>query len=176
MSQPVQPPGNQPVPPPGNPFADSAGAVPPAPFDYPAAPPPAPVRNNIAGGVVAAVLAALVTAGIYGWIIGATEREIGWAAIGVGFVVGFAAGKVGGGNPVLAGISGLLALGAVYLGQLFGLAVLIGKQLHMSTTDIVMDHFGDLAAEWKAEVDFMSFVFLALAAFAAFSAAKKTAF
>ncbi|WP_328583252.1 hypothetical protein [Streptomyces sp. NBC_00370] len=173
MSQPVQPPGNQPVPPSGNPFADGAGAVPPAPFMP--APPPARVRNNIAGGVVAAVIAALVAALVYGWIIGLTEREIGWAALGVGALIGFAAGKVGGGNQLLAGVSALLALGAVYLGQIFGLAAIGGKQLNVSATSMVMDHFSVLTDAWSQEMDFMSFVFLALAAFAAFSAAKKTA-
>lgn len=84
---------SQPVPPPsGNPFADQG--VPFAP-----APPPAPVRDNVALGLVTAVVVALVAGGIYGGIAGAIEREIGWAAIGVGFITGFAAGKVGGRNP-----------------------------------------------------------------------------
>lgn len=53
-------------------------------------PPPAPRRGNVALGVVAAVVAAVVTAAVHGTVIGKTEYEIGYAAIGVGLLIGFA--------------------------------------------------------------------------------------
>ncbi|MFE3740107.1 hypothetical protein ACFXP3_09920 [Streptomyces sp. NPDC059096] len=158
---------SQSVPPPGNPFAP--GAVPPAPF----APPPAPARDNIALGLAAALVTALVAAGVYGGIAGAIEREIGWAAIGVGFLIGLVAGKVGGTNPVLPVVSGVLALGAVYLGQIVGIAIIVAKELNLSATDVFLDHFGLLTDAWNQGKDVMTFLFFALAAFAAFSGAKK---
>ncbi|MER5308279.1 hypothetical protein ABT034_10875 [Streptomyces sp. NPDC002773] len=161
---------SQPVPPPGNPFADSA-----APQPYPMAPPPAPARDNVALGLVAALVAALVSGGVYGAIMGGIEREIGWAAVGVGFLVGLAAGKVGGRNPVLPVVSAVLSLGAVYLGQLVGIAVLIGKQLNVPTTDLLLQEFGVLTDAWNEAKDPLTFLFFALAAFAAFSGAKKAA-
>ncbi|MFE5713576.1 hypothetical protein ACFQ7J_22505 [Streptomyces sp. NPDC056501] len=162
---------SQPVPPPsGNPFANGG-----APEPYPMAPPPAPVRDNVALGLVAAVVAALVSAGVYGALLGGIERQISWAAIGVGFLVGFAAGKVGGRNPVLPVAGAVLSLGAVYLGQLVGIAVLAAKEFNVSATELFLEDFGLLTDAWNEGKDALTFLFFALAAFAAFSGAKKAA-
>lgn len=152
----------------GNPFAQQPGAVPPAPV--------APARGgNVVLGVVTAVLVALVTAGIYGAIVGATEYEIGYAAIGVGFLVGFAAGKVGGGNPALPVVSALLSLGAVYVGQLIGVGVIASDIAGISATEMFTEHFAVITEAWKESADAMTFLFFAIGAFAAFSGAKKAA-
>ncbi|MGW6540172.1 hypothetical protein ACWGBV_31225 [Streptomyces sp. NPDC055051] len=143
-----------------NPF----GAYPPA---------PAPRRNNVGLGILTAVVAALVTAGIYGAILGGIEAEIGWAAVGVGFAVGFAAGKVGGNNPVLPVVSAILSLGAVYLGQLVGIAVFASKEFGASFTQLFFEEFGMLTEAWSEAKDPLTFLFLALGAVAAFSGAKK---
>lgn len=177
MSQPVPPP-NQPYdaqPQGGNPFA--GGQQPGgAPFGAPAPFVPAPpARNNVALGVVVALVAALVAAGIYGAIIGATKHEIGYAAVGVGAIVGFAAGKLGGRNPALPVVSGAFALLGVYLGQLLGEAIIINKEYGISISDIFFDHFSDLNTVWKEDSDFLSVVFFAVAAVVAFSTARKTA-
>jgi hypothetical protein len=153
----------------GNPFAQKSDAVPPAP------PAPAPARGNIALGIVAAVVAALVTAGIYGGIVGATEYEIGYAAVGVGFLIGFAAGKVGGANPALPVVSAILSLGAVYLGQLIGIAAIGAEELGLSVTTVLTDHLDVVTKVWSEEADALSFVFLGIGAFAAFSGTKKAA-
>jgi hypothetical protein len=131
--------------------------------------------GNVALGIVAAVVAALVTAGIYGAIVGSTEYEIGYAAIGVGFLVGFAAGKVGGANPALPLVSAVLSVGAVYLGQLIGGAMIGADALGVSATTIFFEHFDVLMEAWQEEADAMTFLFLAIGAFAAFSGAKKAA-
>ncbi|MFJ8072601.1 hypothetical protein ACIQ7Q_01335 [Streptomyces sp. NPDC096176] len=157
MSQPVTPPS-------GNPFAGGD--------QYAPAPPPAPVRNNVGLGVLAAVVAALVSAGVYGAIAGSIEREIGYAAIGVGFLIGFAAAKVGGRNPVLPVISAVLGIGAVYLGQLVGIAMIL-SDMGGSFGEIFFQHFGDLTDVWKEAADGMTYVFLAIAAVTAFAGAKK---
>lgn len=158
---------SQPVPPPtGNPFAG-------ADAQYTPAPPPAPVRDNVGLGILAAFAAALVAAGAYGGIGGAIERQIGFAAIGVGFLVGFAAAKVGGRNPVLPVVSAVLALGAVYLGQLVSIAVIFTKLGDLSFTEYFFDNFSDLTKVWKEAADLMSYVFLAVGAAAAFAGAKK---
>ncbi|MFD4372795.1 hypothetical protein [Streptomyces sp. NPDC058486] len=143
-----------------NPF----GAYPPA---------PAPRRANVGLGILAAVVAALVTAGIYGAIIGGVEIQIGWAAIGVGFAVGFAAGKVGGNNPVLPIVSAVIALGAVYLGQIVGIAVFFTKEYDASFADVFFKEFGLLTDLWSEAKEPMTFLFLALGPLAAFSGAKK---
>ncbi|MGX1132595.1 hypothetical protein RKD49_004785 [Streptomyces glaucescens] len=152
----------------GNPFAQQPGTVPPAPV--------APARGgNIALGVVTAVVVALVTAGVYGAIVGATEYEIGYAAIGVGFLVGFASGKVGGSHPVLPVISAVLSLGAVYLGQLIGVAMLAADITGISAVEMFTENFSLLTDAWKETADAMTFLFFAIGAVAAFSGAKKAA-
>ncbi|GGT16527.1 hypothetical protein GCM10010207_14570 [Streptomyces atratus] len=169
----------QPAAPTGNPFAgQQPGAYgqpgqPGVPFGGAPFAPPAPARNNLGLGLVAAVVAALVAAGIYGGIIGATKHEIGYAAVGVGAVVGFAAGKLGGRNPVLPVISAVLALIGVYFGQLLGEAIIISKQLPLSVSEIFFDHFSDLNKVWKEDADPLTFVFIVIAGVVAFSAARK---
>jgi hypothetical protein len=154
---------------PGTPYPAQPGA-----FAAPPAP-PAPVRDNLALGLVAALAAALVVGALYGVIIGLTEHEIGVAAVGVGFVVGLAAGKAGGRNPGVAIASVLLALAAVYLGQLVGEAMMIAKLLHVNFSEMFFDHFDVVQEAWKKEADPLTFLFFAIAAWAAFSAAKKAA-
>ncbi|GAA1302085.1 hypothetical protein OHU11_18040 [Streptomyces sp. NBC_00257] len=192
MSQPVPPPnqphdaqpggnpfaGQQPGAPTGNPFAGQqpgdpsgnpfAGQQPGMPFA-----PPAPARNNLGLGLAAGFVAAVVAAAIYGAIIGATKHEIGYAAVGVGFIVGFAAGKVGGRNPVLPVVSAVLSLVAVYFGQLLGEAMIAAKELPVTVSELFFDHFSLLNEAWKADSDFISYLFFAVAAVAAFSGAKK---
>lgn len=162
---------SQSVPPPGNPFAQ--GGAEPAPM--PPAPPAPPAPSRVGLGLLAAVVAALVAGAVYGGIAGAIERQIGWSAVGVGFLVGFASGKVGGRNPVLPAVSAVLSLGAVYLGQLLALAIMGGKELGISATTLFTDHFGALTDAWKEDMDVLTFLFFALAAFASFSGSKKAA-
>ncbi|MFJ2706546.1 hypothetical protein ACIO3R_25560 [Streptomyces sp. NPDC087428] len=173
--QPGQP---QPGAPTGNPFAEQPG-----PYGQPGAPfgggapfaPVAPARDNVGLGILAAVVAAVVAGAVYGAIIGATKHEIGYAAVGVGFLVGFASGKVGGRNPALPVLSAVFALIAVYFGQLLGEAMIAAKQLPVTVSEMFFDHFSVLNEMWKADSDFISYLFFAVAAVAAFSGAKKAA-
>ncbi|MEU0392828.1 hypothetical protein ABZ208_08670 [Streptomyces sp. NPDC006208] len=157
---------SQPVPPPsGNPFAGGDQFAP--------APPPAPVRNNVGLGLLVAFVAALVAAGAYGAIGGAIEKEIGYAAVGVGFLIGFAAAKAGGRNPVLPVVSAVLAIGAVYLGQLVAIAMIFADGTGASFTEVFFDEFSLLTEVWKKAADGMTYVFLGIAAITAFAGAKK---
>ncbi|AYC39133.1 hypothetical protein [Streptomyces griseorubiginosus] len=162
----------------GPPYAPQPGAVPPPPapgIPYGAVPAPAPVRNNLGLGLVAAFVAAVVAAGVYGAIIGLTKHEIGWAAVGVGFLVGLAAGRLGGRNPVLPVASAVLSLGSVYVGQLVGEAMIGAKETPLSFSELLFQHFDVLQQAWKADADPLTFVFFAIAAYVAFSTARKTA-
>ncbi|MFB6618779.1 hypothetical protein ACIGFK_31890 [Streptomyces sp. NPDC085524] len=149
---------------------------PPAPDSFTEAPAPAPARTgNIGLGIAAAVVAALVAAAIYGAIIGSTKHEIGYAAVGVGIIVGFAAGKLGGSNPVLPVVSAVLAIGAVVAGQLLGTAIIGADVLNSSVMDLLTNGFDLVQASWKEDLDPMSFLFFAIGAVLAFQTARKTA-
>ncbi|MER7106525.1 hypothetical protein [Streptomyces sp. NPDC000229] len=158
---------SQPTPPPGNPFAGGPAAP------YPPAPAPAPARDKVGLGLVVALVAALVAAVAYGAIGGAIEREIGYAAVGVGFLVGFAAAKVGGRNPALPVVAAILSIGAVYLGQLVAIAVIFSNVVGGSAPEILLEDFGMLMDAWKETADAMSYLFLAIGAVTAFAGAKK---
>jgi hypothetical protein len=166
MSQPVPPPNQSQQPydaqPGGNPFAGQQPGQPGVPTGNPFAgqqpgqfggvpfAPAAPARNNIALGAVTAVITAIVTAVLYGVIAGAIEREVSYLAIGVGFLIGFAAGKVGGSNPVLPIVSAVLSPGAVYLGQLIGMAVIVSDKFSVSFTDVFFDKYGRLLRQVRS--------------------------
>ncbi|MER5523951.1 hypothetical protein ABT075_04955 [Streptomyces sp. NPDC002677] len=175
--QPQSPSQPQSQPADGNPFAQQQAPAPYAaqPGAVPAPPAPAPPRGNVALGVVGAVVAAVAAAALYGMVIGLTKHEIGWAAVGVGFVIGLAAGRLGGRNPLLAVVSTVLALGSVYLGQLVGEAMIGADQLGVSFSELFFQHFGVVQDAWKEETDPLTFLFFAIAGWAAFSGARKAA-
>jgi hypothetical protein len=165
----------QPGAPTGNPFAGQQPGQPGAAFGGAPFAPPAPARNNLGLGLVTAVVTALVAAFLYGVIAGAIEREIGYLAVGVGFLVGFAASKVGGQNPVLPVVSAVLAVGAVYLGQLVGISIIFSELAHQSASSLFFDRFDALTKAWSDAADFKTYLFLLLGAVAAFGGAKKAA-
>lgn len=76
---------------------------------------------------------------------------------------------------MLPAFSAVLALGSVYLGQLIGDAMLIADEYGVNFSKVFFDHFGVVQDAWKADSDPLTFVFFAIAAFAAFSGTKKAA-
>ncbi|MFC9249567.1 hypothetical protein ACFT7S_37640 [Streptomyces sp. NPDC057136] len=183
-NQPQQPYGGQPSD--GNPYAQQpaepgkptgnpfAGQQQPGQFGggAPFAPAP-PARNNLGLGILTALGTAIVAAILYGVLAGAIEREVGYAAVGVGFLVGFAAAKVGGSNPAVIGASAVFSLGAVYLGQLVGMSMVLGDLSGLSFSEVFFDRFGDVTKIWKEEADFMTYLFLVLGPVAAIGGARK---
>ncbi|MFG2984257.1 hypothetical protein ACGFYQ_23880 [Streptomyces sp. NPDC048258] len=153
----------------------SQNIQPPAPdsvIEAPAA--PAPARTgNFGLGIVAAVVAALVTTGVYGAIIGASGYQIGYAAVGVGALVGFAAGKLGGPNPVLPVLSAILSLAAIFAGQIFGIAWIAADELGTTTMDVLGVGVSPLVELWKEASSPMTYLFLAIGGYAAFQTARK---
>ncbi|GLX39197.1 hypothetical protein Sros01_52700 [Streptomyces roseochromogenus] len=148
---------------------------PPAPSSYTEAPVPVPASDSPGLGVLAAVAAAVVAAAVYGWIISATDHQIGYAAVGVGALVGLAAGKAGGRSPALPPVAALLALAAVFTGQLFGIVLIFADKLQVSAFDILGQGASPLLEVWKGAADPLTFLFLALGGYAAFQTSRKTA-
>ncbi|WP_162688957.1 MULTISPECIES: hypothetical protein [unclassified Streptomyces] len=178
MSQQFQPPAPESA----TPSTDAAAA--PAPLGHPApsgadflVPGPAPVAvrtGNVGLGIVAALVAALAAAAAYGGIMNAIEREIGYAAVGVGALVGFAAGKLGGRNPVLPVVGAVFAVVSVFLGELFFYALALAGAAGVGLGDVLSTvGVSGLVDIWKEEADVMSVLFLALGAFTGFGSAKK---
>lgn len=173
---PQQPaPGQSPYgPPPQAPY----GAAPQPGFNAAAYPPPAPIapqRDNAALGILAGLGATLVAALLYGLLIKGTKHEIGYAALAVGALVGLALGKVGGRNPVLPFVGVPLALLGVYLGQLFGIALIVSSTNDVGVVDVFTQHFSFLQHAWKESMDAKDFVFFAIAGLEGFLFTKRLA-
>ncbi|MET9902470.1 hypothetical protein [Streptomyces sp. NPDC006446] len=171
---------SQPTPPPGNPFAGKSDDQPPVPQGapqpgFPVAPvaPAAPARDNLVLGLAAALGAGLVSAVLYGLIIGLTKHEIGYAAVGVGFLVGIAAGRAGGRNQILPIAAVIFSVASVYLGQMVGEAMIIAKQFGVGFSEVFFDHIDVVQEAWKSEADPLTFVFFAVAAYVAFQGTRK---
>ncbi|MCQ1576014.1 hypothetical protein [Streptomyces parvus] len=165
--------GQQPPAPTGNPFAgQQPGQGAPFGGGAPFAPAP-PARNNLLLGVAVALGAAIVAGILYGVIAGSIEREVGYAAVGVGFLVGFAASKVGGSNPAVIAASAVFSIGGVYLGQLIGISMILSDLAQIPFSEVVGDHFDTVTRAWSEEADFMTYLFLGLGAVAAVGGAKK---
>ncbi|MFH9606366.1 hypothetical protein [Streptomyces sp. NPDC017448] len=165
--------GQQPPAPSGNPFAGQQPGE-GAPFGGGAPYTPAPpARGNLLLGIGVALGVAIVAGLLYGVIAGSIEREVGYAAVGVGFLVGFAASKVGGSNPAIVAASAVFSVGAVYLGQLVGISMVLADLAQIPFSEVVGDHFDTVTKAWSEEADFMTYLFLALGAIAAVGGAKK---
>jgi hypothetical protein len=87
----------------------------PQSFHEPVAP-----SANLFGGILAGLLAAVIGAVVWAAVTCTTKYQIGWMAVGVGFLVGFAVRKFGrGGTPLYGGIGAVLALFGCLLGNYF---------------------------------------------------------
>ncbi|WP_339130982.1 hypothetical protein WJM95_19565 [Streptomyces sp. f51] len=147
----------------------------PAAPGFPTAPvaPAAPARENFALGLVAAIGAGVVSAILYGLVTGLTKHEIGYAAVGVGFLVGIATGRAGGRSQSLPVAGVIISVAAIYLGQLIGEAMIIAKAAGVSFSEVFFHHIDIAQAGWKADANPLTFVFFAIAAYVAFQSARK---
>ncbi len=75
---------------------------------------------SLPGGILAGLLAAVLGAVVWAAVTCITKYQIGWMAVGVGFLVGFSVKKFGrGGTPLYGGIGAVLALFGCLLGNYF---------------------------------------------------------
>ncbi|HSL43983.1 MAG TPA: hypothetical protein VK897_11170, partial [Anaerolineales bacterium] len=88
-------------------------------------------------GLIGGVAAMLVSAVIWGAITYFTEYQIGWMAIGVGFLVGVAIRFFGKGKTALFGVSGaVLALIGCLLGNLIFYSGVIAREEGSSILEV----------------------------------------
>ncbi|QKV93185.1 hypothetical protein HUT19_16660 [Streptomyces sp. NA02950] len=169
-------------------------------------PPPAPQgrQGNALLAVGAAVVAALVGGFLYAFLLSAMAdtdgpkvevTQFAYAGVALGGLIGFVIAKLGGRNPGLWVVGAVLALGAVFFGELFGYAMITSDLLDqhaselqaagmekMSAMEIFFDHFnsplfgtqgGGLFDAWKEDSDAMTYIFMALAPIAAVGTAFR---
>jgi hypothetical protein len=90
-------------------------------------------QQNLVGGVIAGVVAAGVGAILWAVITVTTEFQIGFMAIGVGFLVGIAVRRFGKGVDTIFGLTGaVLALVGCAAGNLLAICGLLAKHNNLS--------------------------------------------
>lgn len=126
-------------------------------------------------GLVGGVIAMLVGAIVWGAITYFTNYQIGWMAIGVGFLVGVAIKFFGRGKTLIFGISAaVLALIGCVLGNLMFYSGIIAREESASFLEVFFFFLLSPAAAlelFTLAFDFMDILFYAFAAYAGFSAA-----
>jgi hypothetical protein len=129
-----------------------------SPFSRPPSPPPAVVASpaprttavppsrttspvdeqSLPRGLVAGLAAAAVGAGAWALITVVTNYQIGWMAVGVGFLVGWAVRLAGKGTSTAFGVLGAaLALGGCLAGNLLTGNVVASRELGVPLTDML---------------------------------------
>jgi hypothetical protein len=107
-----------------------------------AAPPARPATGastqNLPMGLVAGLAAAAVGAAVWALITVLTEFQIGWMAVGVGFLVGWAVRLAGKGSTMVFGVLGAaLALGGCLAGNLLTICIFGARQLNLPVFDMI---------------------------------------
>ncbi len=95
-------------------------------------------EQSLGGGVVGGIVAAALGAAIWAGITVALERQIGFMAIGIGFLVGFAVRKFGKGLDSVFGIvGGALAVLGCLAGKLLTSCIFIAQAEEMAVLDLL---------------------------------------
>lgn len=132
-------------------------------------------QPNLLMGLIGGVIAMLVGAFVWGAVTYFTEYQIGWMAIGVGFLVGVAVKFFGRGKSLVFGVSSAsLALIGCVLGNLLFYSGAIAHEESAPFLEILFFFLFNPAALIELFVlafDFMDILFYALAMYAGFSTA-----
>ena len=132
-------------------------------------------ESNLLMGLISGGIAMLLGAVIWGAVTYFTEYQIGWMAIGVGFLVGIAVKFFGRGKTAVFGISSaVLALIGCVLGNLIFYAGFIAREEGASFFEVFFFFLFTPAALielFSVAFEFMDVLFYGLAAWVGFSTA-----
>jgi len=104
----------------------------PRPITAPKPAGPVEVSENLSMGFMAGLVAAAVGAGLWALITIVTDFQIGWMAVGVGFLVGWAVRIAGKGTHRAFGMMGaLLAFGGCAVGNLLTIVVIAARHFEI---------------------------------------------
>lgn len=145
----------QSVPPPVPPDRDDRVPGPPA-----GPPEPRRHRDSLAAGLAAAVAAGLVAAVAYGWLTEAVDRQVGYASLGVGALIGYAAAKAGGAHRALPFAAAALAPAAIWLGQLVAIALIHADLFQVSATGMLFEESAFVTEAWRDSADLGTYAFM----------------
>lgn len=124
-------------------------------------------EQNLAMGTLYGLIAAFAGAAIWAGVTIATEYQIGWMAVGIGFLVGVAVRQVGKGVDQVFGIVGaVMALLGCVLGNVFTVAYFIARQTGTPLTEVLTQIDADTLLELLASTfQVMDLLFYAMAVY-----------
>ncbi len=122
-------------------------------------------QQNLAGGVLAGLVAAAVGAATWAIVTVMTGYQIGWMAVGVGFLVGMAVRTVGKGIDSIFGIAGaLLAFAGCAAGNLLTVCGVIATEGNLSFMEVLSELTPSVIQELMiAKFDPMDLLFYGIA-------------
>jgi hypothetical protein len=89
--------------------------------------------------ILAGVVAALIGAVLWGFVSDATGYQIGWMAVGVGFLVGYAVQFLGKGiDPPFRYVGAICSLAGCVLGNFFAVVGAVAQQYHVSALSVLV--------------------------------------
>jgi hypothetical protein len=95
-------------------------------------------EQSLAAGLIAGLTAALVGAAVWAMVTDATGYQIGWMAVGVGFVVGVAVRRFGKGiDKSFGALGAVLALLGCLAGNLIAVIGIVAEQQHIPFLTVV---------------------------------------
>jgi len=132
---------------------------------------PISIPKAILGGVIGTIACAL----IWTLITVITKYQIGYIALGIGFVVGYLVQRLGNGNNLLFGlIGGIFSLIACVVGDLFSMIVFVADEYNESYFTILSGlSFSDCIYILQNSIQPMSIFFYAIAGYTGFKFAFK---
>ena len=127
-------------------------------------------EQNLPLGALAGVAASLAGAGAWAAITAVSGYQIGFMAIGVGVLVGYAIRVVGNGiDPIFGVVGAVLALFGCVLGNLLAVTAIVADSEGMPFLDVLLALDADLARElmgaWFTPMDLL---FYGIAAYAGY--------
>jgi hypothetical protein len=122
-------------------------------------------NQNLVFGIVGGIVAAAVGASIWALITVAANYQIGWMAVGVGFLVGFAVRICGKGIDKAFGIVGaILSLLGCFAGNLLTTCIVISRHQNIPFLDLLSRlNFEVIAELTTATFNPMDLLFYAIA-------------
>lgn len=117
-------------------------------------------EENFLSGIIGGIVAAIIGAILWGLISAWTEFQIGWMAVGVGALVGFAVRFFGKGVSVKFGIIGaILALLGCLAGNVLAVCIYTSKEYNMPIFEVIsvldFETIGDILGETFSWIDIL---------------------
>ncbi len=127
-------------------------------------------QQNYAFSIGASALAAIIGASVWGLISYATKYQIGYMAVGVGLLVGFANRLFGKGVQIQFGIIGaIFSILGCYFGNIFSGIVFIADEYQITSMEVINEiGLFEIAQLTITMAEPMDFLFYALAAISGF--------